>query len=122
MGTQTITRKHNVKYFGLQIYDRLPYHSHIHVLRSKLSRRVGISHRMRKNLNLRAAKNYLYAFIYSSVIYCISTWGGALLCIQGSNKLLKPYDRAVRVLFEQLFSSEENMHKCLGIHKVGRIS
>ena len=118
MGNQTITRKHNVRYLGLQIDDRLTYHSHIDVLRSKLSRMIGISYKIRKNLNLRASKNYFYAFIYSSVIYCISTWGGTLLCIQSSDKLLNTYNRAVRVLFEQFFSAGENIHKSLGILKL----
>ena len=70
------------------------------------------------HLNLRAARSYFYAFVYSSVTYCISTWGGALLCIQSSNKLLKTYDRAVRVLFEQFFPTEENIYKSLGILKL----
>ena len=118
MGHQIIPRKHNVRYLSLQIDDKLTYHSHNNVLRRKLSRLIGISHRIRKNVNLRASKNYFYAFIYSSVIYCISTWGGALLCIQSSDKLLNTYNRAVRVLFEQFFSAGENIHKSLGILKL----
>ena len=63
-------------------------------------------------------KKYFYKFIYSGVTYCISTWGGAVLCIQRSNKLLNTHDRAVIVLFEQLFSTGENMYKLLEVIKV----
>ena len=74
MSKQIITRKHNVSYLGLQIDDRLTYHSHIDVLTGKLSCVLGIFYRTTKNLNLQAGKNYFYAFVSWSVTYCISTW------------------------------------------------
>ena len=57
MGNQTITRKHIVRFLGLQIDDRLTYYSHIDVLRNKLSLMIDISYKLSEKLNLRAAKN-----------------------------------------------------------------
>ena len=72
----------NTVYLGVHIDDRLTFSPHIKYVTDRLSHFSGISWKITYKLNVSAAKNFFYSFVFSLVNYGISAWGGALLNFQ----------------------------------------
>ena len=100
MGTERIFRKKTVKYLGLYVDDGFKFSSHIDQLKIRLSRFSGIAYKLKNFMNLRAAKNYYYSCVYSTLTYCISVYGGALQSHRGS-MLINTHNRIVNTLFRR---------------------
>ena len=58
----------------------------------------GVSFRLRRYLNKRAALNMYYSYVYSLLSYCIGMWGGALLCTSIGEKLCHVQNKIVHKL------------------------
>ena len=95
--------------------------SHLSYLKSKLSRFCGVSYRVMKYLNLRAARNYYYACVYSTLTYCINVWGGMLQCTAAANDLIKLQKRIVDRLFSKFYPNSACMFKAAGLLKLADI-
>ena len=117
MGSEEIGRHTSVKYLGLVIDDNMKYTSHGKHLKSKLSMYAGISFRLSHYLDVSSAKKYYYAFVYSSLTYCVTVWGGILQNTRFGSCLSRLQGRIVKNLFGK-FSSERNLFKEFKILKV----
>ena len=85
LGSDRISRRKYVKYLGMHIDSALKYTDHVFFLKKKLSSLAGVSYRLSKYLNLKAAKNFYFSCVYSVLTYCISVWGGVISCTQGAH-------------------------------------
>ena len=109
LGNDIICRRNSVKYLGLHIDDKLKFPDHVTHLKSKLASLAGISFRLQKRFNLRTAKNYYYSMVFSTITYCISAWGGALLnCRRG-----EPIIKYQKKIIQNLFSKHQMSNSCL---------
>ena len=117
MGREEIKHCNSVKYLGLSIDDDMKYATHGNQLKSKLSMYAGISYRLSQYLDIGSAKKYYYAFVYSSLTYCITVWGGILQSTRFGGCLSRLQDKIVRNLFSK-FSNESNLFKEIKLLKV----
>ena len=124
IGPDRISRSSCVKYLGMHIDSNLKFTDHVFHLTKKLSRLAGISYKLGKYLNLRAAKNYYYSCVYSVLTYCLSVWGGIVSCTQGANCLTSFQRRIVTQLFSKYYTDTScifkstNLLKLVDIHKL----
>ena len=124
LGPDRISRSSCVKYLGMHIDSNLKFTDHVFHLKKKLSRLAGITYKLGKYLNLRAAKNYYYSCVFSVLTYCVSVWGGIVSCTQGASCLTSLQRRIVTQLFSKyhpnascIFKSA-NLLKLVDIHKL----
>ena len=113
-----INRVHDTKYLGIHLDENLKYHKQIENLESKLSRLSGVAYRLKKGLNMKAAKSYYYSCIYATVNYCICVWGGVLQSTGRGTKLCKLYEKCVRNIFYGLYPQGECPFKSINILKL----
>ena len=116
LGEDRISRKSSVKYLGLHIDDNMHFNTHLDSLKTKLSRFCGISYRLSGYFNLRAAKNYYYSCVYSTLTYCLSVFGGQLSSTKGK-AVSKLQSRIVRNLFLK-YNNNQCPHKAMKILKL----
>jgi hypothetical protein len=90
-------------YLGLRIDNKLKYHSHVCYLEAKLSRYCGLSYRLGQYFDLNAARNYYFSFIYSSILYGITVWGGILQCTCRGHRLQSLQNRILKNLFGRFY-------------------
>ena len=67
----------NTKFIGVILDSKLKWDKHIIMLKSKLSRGVGILSKARKYLAIPTLITLYYSFTYPHLIYCIEVWGKA---------------------------------------------
>ena len=101
LGNQPIELVDVFKYLGVQFDSKLKFNTHIIELGNKLSIYCGLAFRLKNKLNLQTAFSYYYAYFYSTVSYCITVWGGVLVCSQRGDKLVRLQNRIVRNLFSK---------------------
>ena len=95
LGEERIPRVTSVQYLGLHLDARLRFTSHVDHLKTKLSRYAGITYKIAKYLNLRAAKNFYYSCVYSSLTYCISA---------ATDDIMRLHRRIVKTIFGKFYS------------------
>ena len=116
LGIDKINRKSSVKYLGLHIDDKMHFNNHFDSLKTKLSRFSGVSYRLGAYFNLRAAKNYYYSCVYSTLTYCVSVYGGQLHTTKGK-AVSKLQSRIVHNLFLK-YSQNQCPYKYMKILKL----
>ena len=121
LGGQRIPRKKTVKYLGMHLDSNLKFSCHIDYLITRLSQYCGISYAIRKHLNLRAAKNYYFSCIYSSLSYCISVWGGALHTAARAREVSRLHERIVVNLFSKFYAGANSIFKAAGLLKLSDV-
>ena len=84
------------KYLGMYVDSKLNFSHHISYVCSKLSRSIGILHRLRRLVPQRVSVNLYYCLIYPYLIYCNMIWGGAAGVYL--NKLVVLQKRALRII------------------------
>ena len=112
------------KYLGLWLDSKLKFSKHLEQVETKLARYCGIAYRIKSKLSLSAAKHFYYAFIYSTLSYCIAAWGGIFFVTQSGAKLARLQRRVILNLFSVHFQgnlSYEALLTQLGILKVSDI-
>ena len=114
----SISCKTHVKYLGLLLDNKLNYQLHISSLKTKLSRLCGLARRVNIYFNLQTAKKFYYAFVYSTITYCISVWGGKILLTSSSTQLEKWHEKIVKILFIRYTYSGECIFKKFQILKL----
>ena len=65
----------NTKYRGIEIDSKLNFKTHISKVQSKISKGVGILHKLNKLLPTRTSLTLYYALIFPHLMYGIITWG-----------------------------------------------
>ena len=88
MGNSFVKQVNSVKYLGVFVDCNLKYGDHIYYVENKLLRLVGVSYRLRNFLNYSSAVKFYYGFVYSCISYCISVWGGVLMCTERGSRLI----------------------------------
>ena len=64
------------KSLGVTFDQNLSFKSHIRVVRSKISKTIGIFYKIRSLVPNNILLNLYYTFIYPYLLYCILIWGG----------------------------------------------
>ena len=72
---KAINEKESIKYLGVFIDSSLSWKHHIINLTKKISRPIGMMHKLRYFLPVNIMKNIYYSLIYSHIIYAIEIWG-----------------------------------------------
>lgn len=101
IGNNLIKCVDNFKYLGVNIDNKLKFFNQIIQVKGKLSKMCGVSFRLSGYFNKKAAMNMYYSCVYSSVSYCISVWGGVLLCTHRGDNLIRLHARTVKNLFNK---------------------
>ena len=73
----TIERVTNIKYLGVILNEKLHWAPHIHHIKNKISKSAYLISKLRHYVNLDTLKMVYYSLVYSHLIYCITSWGGA---------------------------------------------
>ena len=100
LGNDVLQRTYSFKYLGVHIDEKLKFNNQVSYIKSRLSQLCGITYRLKRYFNLKAAKNMYYACVYPLVSYCITVWGGVFCCTSKGNELQKLQSRIVRNLFQ----------------------
>lgn len=72
-----INRVYDTKFLGVIIDSKLTWGEHLHYIRNKVSRGIGIIHKTRPYLNNQTLVSLYYSFVYPYISYCIEVWGAA---------------------------------------------
>ena len=99
IGNNPVKYVDNFKYLGMNIDSKIKFSNQISHVKAKLSRMCGVSFRLNRYVNRNVAINMYYSCVYSSVSYCISVWGGVLLCTHRADALIKLHAKIVKNLF-----------------------
>ena len=91
------------KFLGVTFDCKLKFKSHVAAICSKLHRFCGITFRLKNKLNLHSARSFYFAYFHSVASYCISVWGGLLLCSRKGDRLCKLQDRIIKNLFLRFY-------------------
>ena len=75
-GTE-IVRKHEAKFLGVIIDEKLTWASHIRALRTKMSRYIGVMYKLKKMLPLKVQLQIYQSFVQSHLNFCSLVWGFA---------------------------------------------
>ena len=70
-----IEQKHESRFLGVIMDDKLKWSQHITSVQSKMSRYVGIMYKIKKYLPLNARIQIFHSFVQSHVHYCSLVWG-----------------------------------------------
>ena len=86
----------SIKFLGVYLDNKLTWATHIHYMKGKVSRGIGIICKGRKSLNKSTLVTLYYSFIFPHLLYCIESWGAANKChLDGVLKLQK---KALRII------------------------
>ena len=85
-----------VKYLGVYLDKNLSFQKHINTVCGKMSKSIGIMHRISFFCPKLVLLKIYYSLIYPYLIYCNVVWGGA--CITHVNRVLVLQKRAVRIV------------------------
>lgn len=108
-----------IKYLGLVIDDRLSFKQHIICLKSKLACYQGLIYSLKPYLSLEALKSIYYTCIFSHLLMHISVWGGT--APTHLNLLQVAQNKIIRTMYNNDFTSTDNIFKRLNIIKVAVI-
>ena len=105
-------------YLGVIFDCKMTMAHHILYLKSKLSAMCGITHRITKYLDERAAKSFFYSMVFSAVSYCISVWGGNLQKKTYFDSINNAYVRCICNLFHCKRENINEVYKKYSILKL----
>ena len=86
----------NTKFLGVFIDQNLSFHKHIHYIKGKVSRGIGILYKCKPLLNENSLKILYNAIIYPYFTYCIEVWGSTYTTY--TDVLSKIQKRAIRII------------------------
>jgi hypothetical protein len=117
---EVIEEVRSTKFLGVYIDQKLTWDIHIHHIKMKISKGIGIVGKMRKFVNDKMLCILYYSFVYPYIHYCIEIWGKAYNT--HLNSILKLQKRAVRILTYSLPQSHSDplfrKLKILPVHQV----
>ena len=74
LNSSIIAISDSINYLGVLIDSKLLFHDHIHKIRSKLSRAVGILCKLKNLFPSCILKKLYFAFFHSHLLYCLTIW------------------------------------------------
>lgn len=77
INNEVITKVASTKFLGVVIDYKLCWSEHIHYIKSKISKGIGILCKARKVLTRSTLLSLYYCFVYPYFTYCIEVWGRA---------------------------------------------
>ena len=77
INNEIITNVKSTKFLGVMIDCKMSWAEHIHYIKCKISKGIGILCKARKVLKRSTLLCLYYSFIYPYFTYCIEVWGGA---------------------------------------------
>ena len=113
-----VNRVESFCYLGMNIDEKMKYQCHVDVMRKKFSQLAGMTFRIKKYLNLGAAKKLYFAFVYSIMTYCIAAWGGVMLETASCVSVFASHTRIVRNLFSRFQHDDQCTFKSMKILKL----
>ena len=112
IGPDEVSRKEVVRYLGIMIDSRLKFYDHVEHVRGKLAQYLGVVRRLQNYFNLQAAKSFYYACVYSTIMYGISVWGGAINSTYGGSRLVILHEKIIRKLFTRFYGDSVFKNGC----------
>ena len=120
MNQTTVKQERCTKFLGVMLDARLKWSDHIQYIRKKISKNIGILHKLRKVLNLPTLIQLYHSFIQPYLTYCIEIWGNASQT--QLDLLLKLQKRCCRILTNSpRLSPSAPMFKELGIMPINTL-
>ena len=117
---QVIMRENKTKFLGVIIDDRLSWESHIHYIKSKISKGIGIICKVRNILNESILVNLYNCFVYPYINYAIEIWGDTHNCFV--NSIYKLQKKALRIISRSGSRDHTDplfiKYKIMNVHKV----
>ena len=94
----TMIRKvESTKFLGVNIDSKLSWSEHIHHIKNKISKSIGILYKVRKTFQVSTLITLYYSFIYPYFQYCVEVWGKA--CNIYLSSLINIQKRAIRIIY-----------------------
>jgi hypothetical protein len=93
--------KSSTKFLGVFLDSRLTFKDHIHYIKNKISKSIGILYKAKQKLPQSVLKSLYFSSIYSYLSYGIEVWGSA--CPSHLDPLVKLQKRSVRLLSNEHF-------------------
>ena len=110
--TQPVKRELSGKYLGVIVDSRFSFAEHINYIRPKLSKSIGILHRLKSLIPSDTLVSLYYSLIYPYLLYCNTVWGGTSRSLLRSLELLQK--KAIRIVTnsDYLAHSSPLFHAC----------
>ena len=83
-----IKRLTSIKFLGVMVDEHLNWKDHINVIENKLSKNLGLLHKAKQFLNVKAMKSIYFSFIHSYLTYVNIVW-----CSTSMNKTKKLFSK-----------------------------
>jgi hypothetical protein len=120
MNNEVITKVESTKFLGVVIDYKLCWSDHIHYIKSKISKGIGILCKARKVLKRSTLLSLYYCFVYPYFTYCIEVWGKA--CDTYILSLVKLQKKIVRIIQSSTYRAHTApiflQLKILQLHKI----
>ena len=120
INNQTVIKESKTKFLGVIIDDRLSWENHIHYIKGKISKGIGIICKVRNILNESTLVNLYNCFVYPYVNYAIEIWGDTYDCYLDS--IYKLQKKALRIISKSGYRDHTEplflKYKILNVHKV----
>jgi hypothetical protein len=76
LDNKSVEQSTNGRFLGVTIDNKLKFDLHINTICNKLSKSVGILHRLKHSVPSEVMINLYYSFVYPYLLYCNLAWGG----------------------------------------------
>ena len=106
LNSSIIAISDSINYLGVLIDSKLLFHDHIHKIRSKLSRAVGILCKLKNLFPSCILKKLYFAFFHSHLLYCLTIWSATYKTYL--EPLRKLQNKAMRVINNMQWSSNSD--------------
>ena len=93
-----LTRVAEFKYLGVILDESLTWNAHVNYLLSKVSKRIGILGRTRRNISMYTANTIYKSFILPVIDYCDSVWNCCGL--SNAHRIERLQRRAARIIMQ----------------------
>jgi hypothetical protein len=110
----------STKFIGVLIDSCLTWEQHIHVVKSKVAKGIGIICKARKILDERTLITLYYSMIHPFLTYCVEVWGNSSQSYLLS--LLKLQKKILRIITSSPFRAESNpLFQRLGVLNITQV-
>ena len=77
LNNNIVERKHETKFLGIIVDEKLKWDNHIQYISTKISKNIGVIDKMRNALNHETKNLLYYSLVYPYLHYCSTVWGSA---------------------------------------------
>ena len=77
MNNEILQEKEHTKYLGVILDNKLTWKNHITQTNLRISKGIGILHKLRQCVSQSTLRSLYFAFVQSNVNYCLLNWGNA---------------------------------------------